>query len=244
MDRALAALAGDGLVPAVDGRNNEGAANAALDVAIAALDLQLQFRPVTEIDRRAIRGVGAATRRRRQPPRGGPRLRRRRRVDARMGPPRFGHTLDEATLADLEAQLGELRTAADDEDVTQAAELGAELVKSIATARLTPGTRLVPSWACVSPNWLMNRSDDRRSPACGRPPPRPRRRQPGATERRTKPRVHVARSRSLPKYPNTAPDIARSTCAVSPGRRHWYPPHDCSRQAVGFRHPSLRSQRT
>ena len=51
MDRALAALAGDGLVPAVDDRNGEGAANAALDVAIAALDLELQFRPATDVDR-------------------------------------------------------------------------------------------------------------------------------------------------------------------------------------------------
>ena len=134
MDRALAALAGDGLVPAVDDRNGEGAANAALDVAIAALDLELQFRPATDVDRQrfevwARQLVIDATR-----------------LEANPGfvaadvttlewiLPRFGDTLDEATRADLEALLDHLRTAADDENVTLAAELGAELVESIATA--------------------------------------------------------------------------------------------------------------
>ena len=37
-------------MPAVDDRNPEGARNAALDVEMAALDLELQYRPPTEID--------------------------------------------------------------------------------------------------------------------------------------------------------------------------------------------------
>jgi hypothetical protein len=50
MSDALDALAGDALVPAVADRNPEGARNAALDVEMAALDLQLQYRPPAEID--------------------------------------------------------------------------------------------------------------------------------------------------------------------------------------------------
>jgi hypothetical protein len=131
MNRALDALAGDRLVPAVDGRNNEGAANAALDVAIAALDLQLQFRPVTEIDHERFEVWARQL------------IVDANRLEAVPGfvaadvstlewvLPRFGHTLDEATLADLDAQLGELRTVADDEDVAAAAELAPGLLETI-----------------------------------------------------------------------------------------------------------------
>jgi len=51
MDRALTALAGDALMPAVNARNAVGTRNAALDVAQASLDLQLQYRDRTEVDR-------------------------------------------------------------------------------------------------------------------------------------------------------------------------------------------------
>lgn len=51
MERALAALRGDALVPAVAGHNRSGAAKTALDVAQAALDLELRHRPPHEVDR-------------------------------------------------------------------------------------------------------------------------------------------------------------------------------------------------
>ena len=122
-------------MPAADDQNAEGTANAALDVAIAALDLELQFRPVTEVDRQRFEALARQL------------VVDANRLEAEPGfvaadvttlewvLPRFGPTLDEATLADIEAQLAELRVAADDEDVAAAAELGAELVNSIATAR-------------------------------------------------------------------------------------------------------------
>jgi hypothetical protein len=50
MDRGLDALVGDDMVPALDARNAEGTRSAALDVAQAALDLELQYRPPTDID--------------------------------------------------------------------------------------------------------------------------------------------------------------------------------------------------
>ncbi len=54
MNRALSTLAGDRLVPAAIGQNREGTANAALDVAQASLDLQMQFRTPSEIERGRI----------------------------------------------------------------------------------------------------------------------------------------------------------------------------------------------
>jgi hypothetical protein len=51
MSQALDALAGNALVPAVDARNPEGAREAAIDAGMAARDLELQYRPVAEIDR-------------------------------------------------------------------------------------------------------------------------------------------------------------------------------------------------
>jgi hypothetical protein len=51
MSQALDALAGNALVPAVDARNPEGAREAAIDAGMAARDLELQYRPITEIDR-------------------------------------------------------------------------------------------------------------------------------------------------------------------------------------------------
>ena len=133
MDRALAALAGDGLVPAADGRNVEGTVNAALDVATAVVDLELPFRSVTDTDRdrfeiwvrqlvadadreEAVPGfvaVDVAT------------------LDWLIQ--RFGSRLDAETLATIESQLVELRAAADGEDVATAADLGTQLL-----ATLTP----------------------------------------------------------------------------------------------------------
>jgi hypothetical protein len=50
MNRALVALAGDALSPAVTARNIAGARKAAIDVGQAGLDLKLRHRPVADID--------------------------------------------------------------------------------------------------------------------------------------------------------------------------------------------------
>jgi hypothetical protein len=50
MDQALGALTGNALVPAVKAQNATGARKAALDVAQTSLDLQMQYRPLTEIN--------------------------------------------------------------------------------------------------------------------------------------------------------------------------------------------------
>jgi hypothetical protein len=131
MDRALDALAGDGLVPAADDQNVEGTENAALDVAVAALDLQLQYSAPPAIDRERFEVWARQL------------VVDANRLEAVPGfvagdvatlewvLPRFAPTLDEATRADIEAQLADLRVAADDEDVAAAAELAPRLVETI-----------------------------------------------------------------------------------------------------------------
>jgi hypothetical protein len=138
MSEALGALAGDALGPAVADRNPEGARNAALDVEMAALDLQLQYRPPAEIDLGRF-GVWAD----------------QLVVDAASDEPdaglvagdvtslewtwdRIGHMLDQADAADVQAQLEELRAAADDEDTATAAEAAPHLVDTI--SRFLPAT--------------------------------------------------------------------------------------------------------
>jgi hypothetical protein len=135
MDEALAALAGNALVPAVTERNAQGARVAALDVHMAALDLELQYRPPTEIDLDRF-GVWAD----------------RLIVDTASDEPdpgsvagdvtslewvwdRIGHTLADADVAAVEAQLEDLRTAADDEDVAAAATAASRLVDTVAGVR-------------------------------------------------------------------------------------------------------------
>ena len=51
MDRAIAKLTGDGLVPAVGQKNKSGTRLAAVDAMLASLDLELQYRTLDEIDR-------------------------------------------------------------------------------------------------------------------------------------------------------------------------------------------------
>jgi hypothetical protein len=131
MGQALDALAGDPLRPAVDARNPEGARAAALDVQMAGLDLQLQYRPPADIDLGRF-GVWAS----------------QLLVDTASDEPdpghvagdvtslewiwdRIAHTLDDTDVADIEAQLEDLRTAADDEDMTAAAEAAPRLVDTI-----------------------------------------------------------------------------------------------------------------
>jgi hypothetical protein len=131
MARAFAALAGDSLLPALVDHNAEGTANAALDVAIATLDLQLRFRPVTEVDRERFEVWARQL------------VVDANRLEAVPGfvaadvttlewiLPRFGDALDAETLTSLEDQLAELRVAADEEDVGAAAELAPALVDTI-----------------------------------------------------------------------------------------------------------------
>ena len=133
MGQALDALRGDALMPAVDDRNPEGARNAALDVEMAALDLELQYRPPTEIDLGRFNvwanqlAVDSAS------------------DEADAGHiagdvtslewvwDRIAHTLDQADVDDIETQLEDLRTAADDEDTAAAAEAAPRFVETVAS---------------------------------------------------------------------------------------------------------------
>lgn len=133
MDRALDAVAGDPLSPALDDRNVEGVREAAVKVAQASLDLQLQYRSPTEID---LARFGLWT--------------RQLVVDSSSDEPdpghiagdvttlelvwdRIAHTLDDTTRSEIETQLADLRTAADTENTTTAAEAAPRLVETIAT---------------------------------------------------------------------------------------------------------------
>ena len=129
MDRALRDLAGDAMVPAVDDRNAEGARNAALDVAMASIDLQLPYRTQEETDRSPLPGLGAPARRR-QPSGSKP-------VPGFLAGdvttldwvwPRFAHAVDSAPAGEIESLLAELRAAADEEDVATISELAHALL--------------------------------------------------------------------------------------------------------------------
>jgi hypothetical protein len=132
MDRALDALRGDVLLPAVTDQNVEGARAAAVAVGQAAADLQLQYRPVTDVDRarfelwtrQLVADSGAI-----EPDTGnvaGDVTVLRRVWD------RFGHTVDKPVARDVEAQLKSLEAAAKKEDVAKAAE-GATRLSVLAT---------------------------------------------------------------------------------------------------------------
>ena len=131
MSQALGALAGNALEPAVDAHNPEGTRHAALDVHMAALDLQLQYRPPTEIDLGRF-GIWA----------------HQLLVDTASDEPdpghiagdvtslewiwdRIAHTLDQTDVDDIEAQLDDLRTAVDEEDTTAATEAALRLIDTI-----------------------------------------------------------------------------------------------------------------
>ena len=138
MSQALDALRGNALMPAVDDRNREGARNAALEVEMAALDLELQYRPPTEVDLGRF-NVWA----------------HQLAVDSASDEPdpgqvagdvsslewiwdRIAHGFDEADVDEVGSQLGELRAAADDEDTDAAAEAAARFVETV--AGLQPAT--------------------------------------------------------------------------------------------------------
>jgi hypothetical protein len=137
MGQALDALRGNALMPAVDDRNREGARNAALDVGMAALDLELQYRPPAEVDlgRFAVWANQLA-------------------VDSASDEAdpgqvagdvsslewiwdRIAHRLDQADVDAIGSQLEELRVAADAEDTDAAAEAAPRFVESVAGLQLT-----------------------------------------------------------------------------------------------------------
>ena len=107
----------DGLTPAVEDRNSEGAREAALDVAIATLDLQLPYRPPAEIELARLdvlaHQLSVDTGSHESDP---------GHVAGDVATlswifERIVHTFDDASATDIEAQLAELRAAAEDEDV-------------------------------------------------------------------------------------------------------------------------------
>jgi hypothetical protein len=134
MTRALDALAGNPLVPAVDARNDEGAREAAIDVGMASRDLELQYRPVPEVDlarfdlwsRQLLVDSGS--------------------VEADAGHiagdvaaltrvwDRIAHTVDKSTARAIDAELETLERAAKKEDVAKAADVARQLRETLATA--------------------------------------------------------------------------------------------------------------
>jgi hypothetical protein len=135
ISQALDALAGTPLMPAVEARNPEGARNAALAVETAGLDLQLQYRPPTEVDLGRFH-VWA----------------NQLLVDTGSDEPdpgnvagdvtslewiwdRIAPTLDEPDVNEIETRLDDLRTAADDEDTSAAARAAPRLLETIAGLR-------------------------------------------------------------------------------------------------------------
>ncbi len=137
MDQALDALAGNALEPSVIAHNPEGARNAALAVEMAGLDLQLQYTSPEQVDlgRFAVWADQLL-------------------VDTASEEADAGHvagdvtslewvwdriaaTLDQTAVDDVEAQLEDLRAAADDEDTAAAAEAAPRLVETVAGLEAT-----------------------------------------------------------------------------------------------------------
>jgi hypothetical protein len=133
MDRALDAVAGDPLSPALDDRNVEGVREAAVKVAQASVDLQLQYRSPAEIDLARF-DLWA----------------RQLVVDGSSKEPdpghiagdvttleliwdRIAHTLDDTAASDIEAQLADLRAAADTEDLVAATNAAPRLVDTVSS---------------------------------------------------------------------------------------------------------------
>lgn len=132
MTRALGALRGDALFPAVEARNAEGTRAAAMAVGQANLDLQLQYRPVTEVDLARFdlwsRQLVADS--------GGPRpdpghvagdVAALTRVWDRIA-----HAVDKPAVRAIEAQLKELRAAAKREDIAKSAVAAKRLRDAVA----------------------------------------------------------------------------------------------------------------
>lgn len=125
MTRALDALAGDSLIPAVNGADEIGTRMAAIDVARASQDILLQYRQPVEID---LARLGLWV--------------QQARIDASITNPgtlladvttlewtwdRIAHSVDQAAAGEVEAHIAELRTAAEEEDFEAAAEAADQL---------------------------------------------------------------------------------------------------------------------
>jgi hypothetical protein len=137
MGQAVDALRGNALMPAVDDRNPEGARNAALDLEMAALDLELQYRSPAEVDLGRLNvwanqlALDSAS------------------DEADAGHiagdvsslewvwDRIAHRFDQADVDAIGGQLEDLRAAADDEDTDAAAEAAPQFVESVAGLQLT-----------------------------------------------------------------------------------------------------------
>ena len=125
MTRALAALAGDELAPALRARNAAGTQRTALDAGQATLDLLLRHRRPAAVDRARFELWA-----------------RQVQVDAAAAEPghvagdaetlarirdRFAHTLGADEAKEIGTLLEELQAAAKDEDLEAAADVAAEL---------------------------------------------------------------------------------------------------------------------
>ena len=132
MARALTALAGDELAPAVAARNAAGAQRTALDVGQAALDLLLRHRLPAAVDLARFELWA-----------------RQVQVDAAAAEPgavagdaatlarihdRFAHTLDADAAQELRTLLDELGAAAEDGELEAAAAVAAKLRATVAAA--------------------------------------------------------------------------------------------------------------
>ena len=130
MGRALETLA-----TAVETRDQARAGTAAIDVAQSSLDLELRYRPSSEIDRGRFELWA-----------------RQILVDARAGDAagvrgdlatlewirdRFAHTLDRVDVTRIDAHLGELRTSLGDEDLGGAAATTERLTETLARVQPT-----------------------------------------------------------------------------------------------------------
>jgi hypothetical protein len=135
---------------AVEQRNPADTRKAAFAVAVATLDLQMPYRPLAEVDLTRFDLWARQTL-----------------LDAAAASPgdvagditvlgliwdRVGHTVDAATAEDIAAQLGDLRAAADDEDLDAAADAAARLRDTLAALKLTSETDSPePSIANINP---------------------------------------------------------------------------------------------
>jgi hypothetical protein len=132
LTRALTALAGDELAPAVAARNAAGTQRTALDVGQATLDLLLRHSQPAAVDLARFELWA-----------------RRVQVDAAAAEPgavagdvatlarirdRFAHTLAAAAAKELRTLLEELKSAAEEEDLEAAAGVAADLRRAVAAA--------------------------------------------------------------------------------------------------------------
>ena len=137
MSIALYALGGNALVPAVQARNAEGARRAAVDVSMASRDLELQYRPVNEVDRsrfdlwsrRLVADSGSVEA---DPGHVAGDVAALRRVWDRIA-----HTVNPSAARAIRAELTNLVRAAAKEDVAKTAA-GAKRLRHTITALQTP----------------------------------------------------------------------------------------------------------